>query len=78
MEGGYGEEGVKNECKKTKLIVCGTGLELLQSLGEFPCDICCTGVCRQQKYLMQWMHALDAQELQWARAPLRGPKLHVL
>ena len=29
---------------KTKIMICGTGLELLQSLGEFPCAVCHTGV----------------------------------
>ena len=25
-------------------MICGTGLDLLQSSGEFPCTVCCTGV----------------------------------
>ena len=29
---------------KTKIMICGTGLDLLQSSGEFPCAVCCTGV----------------------------------
>ena len=29
---------------KTKIIICGTGLDLLQSSGEFPCAVCRTGV----------------------------------
>ena len=34
--------------------------------------------CKQQQYLMQWMHSLGAQEVQWAQAPLRGPKLQAV
>ena len=29
---------------KTKIMICGTGLDLLQSSGEFPCAVCRTGV----------------------------------
>ena len=29
---------------KTKIMICGTGLDLLQSSGEFPCSVCRTGV----------------------------------
>ena len=25
---------------KTKIMICGTGLDILQSAGEFPCAIC--------------------------------------
>ena len=46
-------------------MVCGMGLDLLQSLGEFPCAVSCTG---QQQHLLQWLQALGAQEMQWAQA----------
>ena len=29
---------------KMKIMICDTGLDLLQSSGEFPCAVCCTGV----------------------------------
>ena len=29
---------------KTKIMICGTGLDLLQSSGEFPCAVCHTGM----------------------------------
>ena len=29
---------------KTKIMICGKGLDLLQSSGEFPCSVCPTGV----------------------------------
>ena len=44
---------------KTKIMICGTGLDLLQSSGEFPYANCCTGVgsnsifCNDCKY---WVH----------------------
>ena len=44
---------------KTKIMICGTGLDLLQSSGEFPCAVCHTGVgsnnifCKGCKH---WVH----------------------
>ena len=36
--------GLKVNAEKTKIMICGTGLNLLQSSGEFPCAVCRTGV----------------------------------
>ena len=38
-----GEERTEN-AGKTKIMICGTGLDLLQRSGEFPCAVCRTGV----------------------------------
>ena len=38
------KKGLRINAGKTKIMICGMGLELLQSLGEFPCAICRTGV----------------------------------
>ena len=44
---------------KTKIMICGTGLDLMQSSGEFPCAVCRTGVgsnsifCKGCKH---WVH----------------------
>ena len=38
------EKGLKISAGKTKIMICGTGLDLLQSSGEFPCAVCRTGV----------------------------------
>ena len=44
---------------KTKIMICSTGLDLLQSSGEFPCAVCRTGVgsnsifCNDCKH---WVH----------------------
>ena len=53
------EKGLKVNAGKTKIMICGTGLEILQSSGEFPCAVCCTGVgsnsifCQGCKH---WVH----------------------
>ena len=38
------KKGLRVNAGKTKIMICGMGLDLLQSSGEFPCAICCTGV----------------------------------
>ena len=38
------EKGLRVHAGKTKIMICGIGLDLLQSSGEFPCAFCCTGV----------------------------------
>ena len=36
------EKGLRVNAGKTKIMICGSGLDLLQSSGEFPCDVCRT------------------------------------
>ena len=38
------KKGLRVNAGKTKVMICGTGLDLLQSSGEYPCAVCCTGV----------------------------------
>ena len=38
------EKGLRVNAGKTKILICGIGLDLLQSSGEFPCTIFGTGV----------------------------------
>ena len=38
------KKGLRVNAGKTKIKICGTGLDLLQSSGEFPCAVCRTGV----------------------------------
>ena len=38
------EKGLRVNAEKTKIMICGTGLDLLQSSGEFPCAVCCSGM----------------------------------
>ena len=53
------EKGLKVNAGKTKIMICGTGLDLLQSSSEFPCAVCHTGVgsnsifCKGCKH---WVH----------------------
>ena len=53
------EKGLTVNAGKTKIMICGMGLDLLQSSGEFPCAVCRTGVgsnsifCKGCKH---WVH----------------------
>ena len=53
------KKGLRVNAGKTKIMICGTGLDLLQSSGEFPCAIRHTGVgsnsifCNGCKH---WLH----------------------
>ena len=53
------EKGLRVNTGKTKSMICGTGLNLLQSSGKFPCAVCRTGVgsnsifCKGCKH---WVH----------------------
>ena len=38
------KKGLRVNAGKTKIMICGTGLDLLQSSGQFPCAVCRTGV----------------------------------
>ena len=37
------EKGLRVNAGKTRIMICGTGLDLLQSSGELPCAVCRTG-----------------------------------
>ena len=53
------EKGLRVNAGKTKIMICGTGLDLLQSSGEFPCTVCCTGVGSNSifcKCCKNWVH----------------------
>ena len=38
------KKGLREIAGKTKIMICGMGLDRLQSSGEFSCAVCCTGV----------------------------------
>ena len=38
------KKGLRVNAGKTRIMICGMGLDLLQSSGEFPCAVCRTGV----------------------------------
>ena len=54
------DKGLRVNAGKKKIMICGTGPDLLQSSGKFPCTICRTGVgsnsifCNGCKH---WVHA---------------------
>ena len=58
-KGAMEEKGLRVNAGKTKIMICGTGLDLLQSSGEFPYAVCHTGVgsnsifCKGCKH---WVH----------------------
>ena len=53
------DKGLRVSTGNTKIMICGMGLDLLQSSGEFPCAVCSTGVgsnsifCKGCKH---WVH----------------------
>ena len=34
------KKGLRVNAGKTKVMICGKGLDLLQSSGKYPCDVC--------------------------------------
>ena len=69
------KKGLRVNAGKTKIMICGTGLDLLQSSGEFPCAVSLWS--GQQQHLLQWLQALGAQEMQWAQALDKRPRLQM-
>ena len=53
------KKGRRVNAGKTKIMLCGLRMDLLQSSGEFPCAVCCTGVGSNSMFCngcKQWMH----------------------
>ena len=53
------KKGLRVNAGKTKVMICGTGLDLLQSSGEYPCAVCHTGVGANSIYCSGcklWVH----------------------
>ena len=53
------KKGLRVNAGKTKVQACGTGLDLLQSSGEYPCAVCRTGVGNNSIYCngcKHWVH----------------------
>ena len=53
------KKGLRVNAKKTKVMICGTDLDLLQSSGEYPCAVCRTGVGNNSIYsngCKLWVH----------------------
>ena len=53
------KKGLRVNAGKTKVMICGTGLDLLLSSGEYPCAVCRTGVGNNSIYCngcKLWVH----------------------
>ena len=53
------KKGLRVNAGKTKVMICGTGLDLLQSSGEYPCAVCRTQVGNNSIYCngcKLWVH----------------------
>ena len=53
------KKGLRVNAGKTKIMICSTGLDLLQRSGEFPCAVCCTGVGSNSIFcncFKHWVH----------------------
>ena len=49
------KKGLRVNAGRTKIMICGTGLDLLLSSGEFPCAICRTGVGSNSIFCKHWV-----------------------
>ena len=53
------KKGLRVNAGKTKVMICGTGLDLLQSSGEYLCTVCRTGVGKNSIHCngcKHWVH----------------------
>ena len=50
------KKGLGVNAGKTKVMICGTCLDLLQSSGEYPCAV----LYRSRQHLLQWLQTLGA------------------
>ena len=53
------KKGLRVNAGKTKVMICGKGLDLLQSSGKYPCAVCRTGVGNNSIYYngcKLWVH----------------------
>ena len=55
------EKGLRVNAGKIKIVICGTGLDLLQSSGEFPCAVCRTGVGSNSIFCQGTARPLDGR-----------------
>ena len=59
LERSKGGEGLRVNAGKTKIMICGMGMDRLQGSGEFPCAICHTGVGSNSIFCIcckHWVH----------------------
>ena len=58
------KKGLRINAVKSKVMICGTGLDLLQSSGEYPCAVCRTGVGNISIYCYKLWVRKKCSELQ--------------
>ena len=54
-----GQKGLRVNAGKSKVMICGDGLDLLESSGRFPCAVCCKGVSSNSIFCLgckHWVH----------------------
>ena len=53
------EKGLRENAKKTKVMICGEGLDTLRKSGKYPCGVCLSGVGASSIYCegcKKWVH----------------------
>ena len=65
------KKGLRVNAGKTKIMICGMGLDLLQSSGVYMRRLSLWS--GQQQHLLQRLQALGAQEMQWAQVLEKSP-----
>ena len=76
LEGGYGEGGAESEPREDQDHDLWYRTGPIAELRRVPmCYL--LHWSRQKQHSMQWLQALDSQEMQWAQVPERGPQLQV-
>ena len=65
------KKGLRVNAGKTKVMICGTGLDLLQSSGRYPCAVCRTGVGKNSICCKLW-HGLQSLPPSPKRAERKG------
>ena len=61
------KKGLRVNAGKTKIMTCGTGLDHLQSSGEFPCAVCCNGVGSNSIFCNGCKHWVHKKCSAWKR-----------
>ena len=63
------KKGLRVNAGKTKVMICGTGLDLLESSGKYPC---CTGVGNNSIYCKILVHNKFSRLLDWHQILIIG------
>ena len=61
------KRGLRVNAGKTKIMICGMGLDLLQSSGEFPCVVCRNGIGSNSIFCNSCQHWVHVGSSAWQR-----------